>query len=272
MKISKFIGKPNSVLAVALALACGSAMTSCVDSDDDEEVQKMIYTYSFESTSGFNNYGMWDDCYNTSIQSIAIQPSLSMSHYAKVDTYDGVEYKSWKGFCPSRGNDGRDHSQDNWTNYQWNSITGNGAAASMDYIVACWDVQETTNALPSDPSCAIALAEGTRPLAVSINNSAWGYYAMKNGSAFNRAFTDQDWCKVIFKSVVDRHVTGTVEVYLAKDGKIIDEWTNVDLTPLGETSYIIVQMESSDSGQWGMNNPAYFCLDNLRVELSIKIQ
>ncbi|MDY4500286.1 MAG: DUF4465 domain-containing protein, partial [Prevotella sp.] len=62
--------------------------------------------------------------------------------------------------------------------------------------------------------------------------------------------------------------TGHVDFYLAKDGKIVNEWTKVDLTPLGVVSYIDFVMDTSDKGAYGMNTPAYFCLDNMKAELT----
>ena len=42
----------------------------------------------------------------------------------------------------------------------------------------------------------------------------------------------------------------------------------MNLAPLGtQIDMIYFQMTSSDTGAWGMNNPAYFCLDNLEIDL-----
>jgi hypothetical protein len=65
-------------------------------------------------------------------------------------------------------------------------------------------------------------------------------------------------------------MTDTVEFYLAdfrftdnsKD-YIIKEWKWVDLTSLGNVDSLVFAMSSSDVGQYGMNTPAYFCIDDL---------
>ena len=64
--------------------------------------------------------------------------------------------------------------------------------------------------------------------------------------------------------------TGTVEFYLAdyRDGKAdaVSEWTWVDLTSLGpNVSRLEFQLESTDVGDFGMNTPAYFAIDNLTL-------
>ena len=50
---------------------------------------------------------------------------------------------------------------------------------------------------------------------------------------------------------------------------ILDTWRHVDLTFLKETVYkLSFRFESSDVGEYGMNTPAYFALDNLIINKS----
>lgn len=46
------------------------------------------------------------------------------------------------------------------------------------------------------------------------------------------------------------------------DHYCLDTWQWVDLRSLGEVTSIKFSLDGSDSGQWGLNTPAYFCLDN----------
>ena len=57
-------------------------------------------------------------------------------------------------------------------------------------------------------------------------------------------------------------VVDTVAVELASDGAYITEWTYVDLSQLGEIDGLTFGMTSSDTGDWGMNTPAYFAMDD----------
>jgi hypothetical protein len=96
-----------------------------------------------------------------------------------------------------------------------------------------------------------------------INNTAYAVNSMVNGDSFAKAFGHNDW----FKLTIDGYLNGMgidtqVEVYLAKDGKYINQWTYVDLTQFGEMDAITFTMSSSDTGDWGMNTPAYFAMDN----------
>lgn len=104
------------------------------------------------------------------------------------------------------------------------------------------------------------------PLEVYVTNSAYGYYTMLNGDSFCKKFTESDWCKLHIHGVAEGTETGSIDVNLATGTDILSSWKKIDLTPLGTVDMIYFQMSSSDSGQWGMNTPAYFCLDRLRID------
>lgn len=96
-----------------------------------------------------------------------------------------------------------------------------------------------------------------------INNTAYAVNSMVNGDSFAKAFDQDDW----FKLTINGYLNGLgidtqVEVYLAKDGLYTTEWTYVDLSQFGEMDAITFSMSSSDASEWGMNTPAYFCMDN----------
>ena len=44
---------------------------------------------------------------------------------------------------------------------------------------------------------------------------------------------------------------------------IVDDWTWVDLTGLGPIVGLEFTMSSSDVGEFGMNTPSYFAMDNV---------
>ena len=50
---------------------------------------------------------------------------------------------------------------------------------------------------------------------------------------------------------------------------IVDKWTVVDLTALGKVNKLTFRFSSSDNGDYGMNTPAYVCLDDLQYETFI---
>ena len=105
---------------------------------------------------------------------------------------------------------------------------------------------------------------------VMITNSAYAYSSMKNGDSFARKFTTGDWFLLTIIGTHSDGTSSTVEAYLAdlRDADttkhyILDSWKWVDLSSLGEVKSLRFDLSSSDVGQWGMNTPAYVCIDNL---------
>ena len=95
-----------------------------------------------------------------------------------------------------------------------------------------------------------------------VNNNAYAKNSMSNGDNFAKKFGDDDWFKLTITGLNNKEAGNSVEFYLAKEGKYVAEWTYVDLTGLGEIDAVVFSMSSTDNGQWGMNTPAYFCMDN----------
>ncbi len=120
---------------------------------------------------------------------------------------------------------------------------------------------------------------------LSVCNSTYTALTMKLGDpSFAKKFggesgNDLDWFKM---TIVGYNLAGdsvhSIDFYLAdfrfsdnsKD-YIINNWTNIDLTPLGKINKMTFRFSSSDNGDWGMNTPAYVCLDNLKYEAYISI-
>jgi len=112
-----------------------------------------------------------------------------------------------------------------------------------------------------------------------VTNNTYAYLSMKKGDAppakkFGGTMgNDPDWFKLmVWGNKEDGTKTDIVEFYLAdfrfadnsKD-YILKDWQWVDLKKLGKVKKLSFSLNSSDVGQWGMNTPSYFCLDNLTV-------
>ena len=96
-----------------------------------------------------------------------------------------------------------------------------------------------------------------------INNTAYAVNSMCNGDSFAKKFGKDDWFKLtITASYEGVDVNTSVVVDLAKDGKYINEWTYVDLSSFGTVDAIKFALSSTDNGDYGMNTPAYFAMDN----------
>jgi hypothetical protein len=110
-----------------------------------------------------------------------------------------------------------------------------------------------------------------------IANSTYAALSMLNGDQFAKKFggetgDDADWFKLSVIGKSDSMVTDTVEFYLADyrfednaQDYIVTDWTWIDLSEFGHIVELSFELSSSDLGDWGMNTPAYFCMDDLTV-------
>ena len=144
---------------------------------------------------------------------------------------------------------------------QWNNVVGGGFDGSATYGVAY--------ASDFNGPCYVTLL--TEPAVVPgfyITNSSYAYNSLTGGDPYAKKFDKGDWFKLTITGYdADGVVTGTKDYYLADlrdeaTAFIINDWRYVDLSCLGEVAKIGFELSSTDTGDWGMNTPAYFCFDN----------
>lgn len=171
------------------------------------------------------------------------------------------DYDYWYWFGYASRKDTKFTSLDD----QWNNIMGGGYDGSATYGVAF--------AAPFNGPCMVELL--TQPAVVPgfyITNSSYAYTSMTQGDSFAKKFEKGDWFKVTITGYdADDQVTGTKDYYLADlrdeaTAFILDDWRYVDLTCLGKVAKIQFDLYSSDTGDYGMNTPGYFCFDNFGTE------
>ncbi|SFW36209.1 protein of unknown function [Prevotellaceae bacterium HUN156] len=150
---------------------------------------------------------------------------------------------------------------------QWNNIVGGGYNNSANYGVAY--------AAAFNGPCYVAVNNhGTGAVVPGfyITNSSYAYSSMTNGDGFAKKFDKGDWFKLTITGYdVDGNETGTKDFYLAdlrdpSKAYIINDWRYIDLSGLGKVKKLGFELSSSDSGDYGMNTPAYFCFDNFGAE------
>lgn len=106
-----------------------------------------------------------------------------------------------------------------------------------------------------------------------VTNSTYAYFSMKNGDQFAKKFGEGDWFKLKIKGKDKAgNDTQAVEFYLAdfRNGKseLLNQWKWVDLMGLGEVKSVHFELSSTDNGEWGMNTPSYFCIDDITAVIS----
>jgi hypothetical protein len=163
----------------------------------------------------------------------------------------------WAGFSYSNKTDTMSTGLDG----QFNAITGSGIV-SNNYAVAYY-----SSFTPFIPTITLPGQQAVEGVYVTNNNYA--YYSMKNGDDFAKKFEEGDWFKLtITGKDANGDSTGSVETMLAQGTDILDSWRWVDLASLGSVKTIEFTLSSSDVGDWGMNTPAYFCIDSFNSKSS----
>ena len=118
--------------------------------------------------------------------------------------------------------------------------------------------------------------EGHTVSGAYFTNTTYAYLSMRDGDGIAKKFggvsgNDPDWFKLSITGIDNSdEYTATLDFYLAdfrfadnSQDYIIDSWAWVDLTSLGNVVGIEFVVTSSDVGDYGMNTPAYFAIDNL---------
>ncbi len=183
--------------------------------------------------------------------------------------YDSAFGGTWAGWSISSTTDVTTPGFGN--QYSAYRLPGGGGDGSATYGVAFQDVFT-----PVTPT--IDLPAGLRPLSVRLTNTTYAALSMRDGDGFAKRFggptgNDPDFFRATVRGFdAFGTPTGQTEFFLAdyrfannSQDYIVSQWTTVDLTPLGGAARLTFLLDSTDNGQFGMNTPAYFALDNLTV-------
>ena len=112
---------------------------------------------------------------------------------------------------------------------------------------------------------AIKLKEAATVAGMYVCNNVYAYNSITKGDAIaGDPFGDDDWFMLSIGGMLDGKMVNTqVDFYLAKGKNVVTDWTYVDLSQLGKVDAIFFTMTGSRTGDWGLNTPTYFCIDNL---------
>ncbi len=123
----------------------------------------------------------------------------------------------------------------------------------------------------------VTLQPGANVLGMWITNTTYTALSLRDGDQFAKKFggdsgNDADWFLLTITGEDSLGTRHSVDFWLAdyrfSDNTrdyIVDTWTWVDLTPLGDARELTFDLSSSDTNEWGMNTPASFALDDLVV-------
>ena len=179
------------------------------------------------------------------------------------NTYN-EEFGSWSGWAISATTD---TETPGFTN-QYSAYTGSGYEGSTTYAVTY--TAGTGSVVEMEGEAAGGAVDG-----MYITNSTYAALSMLNGDMFTKKFggetgDDPDYFLLTVKKYLGGELsTDSVDFYLAdyrfednSQDYIVEEWTYLDLSSLGNADSLQFTLSSTDNGQFGMNTPAYFCIDN----------
>ena len=174
------------------------------------------------------------------------------------------DYNFWSGWAISADND---VSTPGFMN-DLSAITGAGYDGSTTYAVSF--------AGSGSQMKLTGPAQGGQVSGMYVTNGTYAYLSMLEGDGFAKKFggetgDDPDFFLLTIKGYANGQLgNDSVDFYLADyrfsdnaQDYIVDEWTWVDLSSLGNVDSLQFSMNSTDVGQFGMNTPAYFCVDNV---------
>ena len=169
--------------------------------------------------------------------------------------YDGGY---WSGWSYSNVNDTTTAGNGN----QYAAVTGGGISAGLEL---CRGIrrggkrrgQHLANDYPAEP-------DNRREYRRDQHDIRLPFHAQRG--LFAKKFTSTDWFKLEISGLdASGQSTRTpVDIYLADNGSIVNTWQSVNLTSLGnDVSSLVFSLSSTDTGEWGMNTPAYFAVGEL---------
>ena len=264
-------------LFAAVALTASAAMADVITLDLNKPINP--------ATLEYNENGIWTECYNdadyTWMEFGDENGEFLLSHLIGGEGSSWGGYY-WDGFCPAIGGDitdyGQSGSSDGWTTKYGGCMAGGGCVINEDgtvtadpaqpYIVGYW------GSWSEDPTNQVMYvdSEGNttfKPAGVYVCNHPWPYYGCEHGDGFGRAFEEGDYFELIAHGVDAEGNEATTSIKLVEftngELKALNDWTFFDLSSLGEVESVYFTLNSTDTGDYGMNTSAYFCMDKFQV-------
>jgi hypothetical protein len=221
-------------LAAVLLAAAISTQAAVIDFDDNALASNSFYdpqaAVTWESGGASFNHG-WNDDFNCCWSGF---------------TYSNQTDTTTAGFLNDRS-----------------AITGDGVGAGQDnYAVG----------FTGNDNAFLEFNNAQTVLGGYFTNATYTYLAVANGVDGNASpivkgpFADGDFLTLTVTGLgAGGEALGSLDFMLADGANVLDTWTWFDTSSLGQVYGLDFSLSSSDNGQFGMNTPAYFAMDSLKV-------
>jgi hypothetical protein len=211
-----------------------------------------------QTTATFENFGLMPGEYLNNSQAAG---GFESGNIFLPNSYSGG---FWSGWAISATTDVTTPGFQN----EYSAIAGGGANGSSTYSVT-YIFGQSTLRLKAD-------AAGGTVEGMYVTNNTYAYLSMLDGDAFAKKFGGEDGNDPdFFLLTIKKYLNGqlgqdSIDFYLAdyrfsdnSQDYIVKEWTYLDLSTLGPADSLWFGLTSSDVGLFGMNTPAYFCMDDV---------
>jgi hypothetical protein len=200
-----------------------------------------------------------------------------VAHFS--NTYDNT-YFSWNGFAYSSMNDTSTAGYTNqYSAYTRDALETAGVDGDSTNYAVCFVATDWMNGnVPIPAEINFTDNHSHHISGFYVTNDTYTALSMINGDGYAKKFggttgNDPDWYRLIVRGYDSQNtITDSVVYYLAdyrfednSQDYVIKDWRWVDLSLLDEVTKLDFYVESTDAGLYGINTPAYFCMDNLTV-------
>ncbi len=235
-------------------------------------VATFSFTLNAQTVSDFENLTLPSDSFWSGFD----QPYGAVFTSGNAEFYNYVDYDAmydfffWdKGWAYSNKGDSVTAGYTN----EYSTRAGSGYSGSSTFAIG-----KNNSVIRLTGNAAGKVVEG-----FYVTNSTYTYYSMNDGDFFGKQFgspnnangdpdgtNGEDWFLLTVKKYHNGVLSSdSVNFYLADfrfsdnlQDYILKTWKWVDLSSLGNADSLLFQLNSSDVGQFGMNTPGFFCIDN----------
>lgn len=264
-------------LLFGLTVVMSACNDGCNNGDDDND---KYLTFDFESVPatslagptsfGDNLYGpsSWAPYDPSEFENGDDFPLFTSYHDAETDLVIGMHHAD--GFAAGGVAISQWHDMNTAGYLNQCSVYGSGGhGGSKTFGVVYASVSNGT--LPSVSFKTTTAEYGIESIWVANSTYLYKEVAAENSTLR----TDKGYFVLTIKGVsATGATTGKVDVPLADFREsaaspgVISEWTKVDLTSLGKVRKLEFSFDGSDKDpEWGLNTPAYVCIDDIKVKI-----
>jgi len=117
------------------------------------------------------------------------------------------------------------------------------------------------------PSIEINFSEPVKDLSFDVANNTLAALAMKgeDPNQFARRFENGDLFTLTI-TATSTDVIETITINLGDGTKITNVWNKIQVKS-GNITKLEFSLDSTDTGDWDMNTPSYFCIDNIKARI-----